>query len=146
MLAPSPRLLLVSVVVALPLASVAGMFPNLTVGCAAGLVVCAAFVVFDAMAALQRISGIGLATSRFIRITKDVAASFPVTLENKGTEACDLRLGVTLPQGMETDSPVLDVSAPLGASVVDWPCTGRARGDHALRELFVEGGSPLGLW
>jgi len=29
---------------------------------------------------------------------------------------------------------------------VEWPCTGRARGDHALRELYLEAGSPLGLW
>jgi uncharacterized protein (DUF58 family) len=38
------------------------------------------------------------------------------------------------------------VLAPYGASQVDWPCIARARGDHALGEVHVEAGSPLGLW
>ena len=146
MLVPAPRLLLVSVVVALPLASLGGMFPNLTVACAAGLVVCGALAAFDAIAALRRIAGVALSAPRFIRLTKDVAASFPVTVEQRGEAPCTLRLGVNLPAAMETEAPVLDVSAPQGASIVEWPCTGRARGDHALRELYVEAGSPLGLW
>jgi len=146
MLVPSPRLLLVSVVVALPLASLGGMFPNMTVACAAGLVLCAAVVAFDAVAALRRIAGVALSTPRFIRLTKDVAAGFPVTVEQRGEAPAALRLGINLPAGMETETPVLDVFAPHGASVLEWPCTGRARGDHALRELYVEAGSPLGLW
>ena len=146
MLVPAPRLLLVSVAVALPLASLAGMFPHLTVVCAAGLVVCAAVAGYDAVAALRRIAGVSLSTPPFIRFTKDVPASFPVTIENRGAAPCALRLGVTLPPGIDTDSPVLDVPAAPGASAVEWPCTGRARGDHALRELHVEAASPLGLW
>ena len=146
MLVPAPRLLLVSAVVALPLASLGGMFPHLTVVCAAGLLACAAVAAFDALAALRRIAGVTLRTPRFIRLTKDVPEVFPVTVENRGDAPCALRLGVNLPPGMETDSPVLDVSAPRGASMVEWPCTGRARGDHPLPELHVEAGSPLGLW
>jgi len=41
---------------------------------------------------------------------------------------------------------VLEVPAPQGQSTVDWPCLPRARGDHPLREVFVEAASPLGLW
>jgi uncharacterized protein (DUF58 family) len=146
MLAPAPRLLLVSVAVALPLASLAGMFPNLTTACLTGLAMLAAVAVYDAGAALQRIAGVSLDTPKFIRLTKDVPASFPVTIENRTDAPCHLRLGITLPPGIETDSPVLDVPSAAGASVVDWPCTGRARGDHALREVHLETGSPLGLW
>jgi uncharacterized protein (DUF58 family) len=138
--------MLVAAVLVLPLAELGGMFPNLTVACAAGLAGCAAVAVFDAMAGLRRIAGVSLHTPRFIRFTKDVAATFPVTMENQGKSPCALRLGANLPPGMETDSPVLDVSAAPGASIVEWPCTGRARGDHALRELYVETGSPLRLW
>ena len=146
MLVPSPRLLLVSLAVALPLAAVGGMFPNATAGCAVGLAVCAAVAAFDALAALRRIGEVAVRTPRFIRLTKDAAASFPLTVENRDESACALRLGVNLPSGIDTDTPVLELSAPRGASLVEWPCTGRARGDHALRELYVESGSPLGLW
>jgi uncharacterized protein (DUF58 family) len=87
-----------------------------------------------------------LRTPPFVRLTKDLPAAAPVTIENHGASACALRLGVNLPPGIETESPTLDFSAPPGASTVDWPCTGRARGDHPLREMYVEAGSPLGLW
>ncbi|MGO9227643.1 MAG: DUF58 domain-containing protein [Bryobacteraceae bacterium] len=146
MLVPSPRLLLASAMVALPLASLGGMYPNLTTACAAGLIVCAAVAVFDAAAALRRVDGVGVNTPRFVRFTKDVGGGFPVTIENRGAASCALRLGVNLPPGVETETPVMDVAAAHGASRVEWPCTGRARGDHALRELHVEAGSPLGLW
>ena len=146
MLAPAPRLLLVSVAVALPLASLAGMFPHLTAACLTGLAICAAVAVYDASSALRRIADVSLRTPPFIRLTKDVAASFPVTIENRGDAPLALRLGIAPLPGIETESPVLDVPAAPGASLIDWPCTGRARGDHALRELHVEAGSPLGLW
>jgi len=146
MLVPSSRLVLVSVALALPLASLAGMFPGMTAACASGLAVLAAVAVFDAVAAVRRIAGVTLSAPAFIRFTKDVAAAFPVTVGNPAEAPRALRLGVNLPSGVETDSPVLEVSAPHGASTVEWPCVGHARGDHALRELHVETGSPLGLW
>ena len=146
MLVPAPRLLLVSAVVALPLASLGGMFPAWTAACAAGLVVCAAVAAIDAAATLRRMDAVALSTPRFVRFTKDVAAAFPVNIENRQPAARTLRLGVNLPPGIETESPVLDVLAPHGASQVDWPCTARARGDHPLGEVHVEAGSPLGLW
>ena len=147
MLVPSSRLLLASVALALPLASLAGMFPGIAAAvCVSGLAVLAAVAVFDAVAALRRISAVTLSATGFVRFTKDVPAAFPVTIGNRTETPRALRLGVDLPSGVETDSPVLDVSAPHGASNVEWPCIGRARGDHALRELHVEAGSPLGLW
>ena len=146
MLAPAPRLLLVSMAVVLPLASLAGMFPHMTAACLSGLAVCVAVAAYDAAAALRRIADVSLRTPPFIRLTKDVPASFPVTIENRGDAALDLRLGIAPLPGIDTDSPVLDVPAAPGASLVEWPCTGRARGDHALRELHVEAASPLGLW
>jgi uncharacterized protein (DUF58 family) len=145
-LVPSQRLLLVSAAVALPLAALGGMFPNVTLACAVGLLGCTAAAAFDAIAASRRIAGVEVRTPPFIRVTKDVAASFPVTIVNRGDTSCELRLGVNVPLGIETASPVLDVSAPKGSSLVEWPCTGCARGDHLLRELHVESGSPLRLW
>ena len=146
MLTPAPRLLLASVVVALPLAEVAGMFPRAMVICVLWLAICAAVAAYDGVAALRAIALVTVRTPGFIRLTKDVAAGIPVTVENSGQAACPLRLGVMPPTGVETDSPVLEVSAPAGASVVEWPFTGRARGDHPLRELHLETASPLGLW
>jgi uncharacterized protein (DUF58 family) len=146
MLVPSSRLLLLSAAVALPLAAVGGMFPSAMPVCVAGLAGCISLAAIDAAAALRRVGAVSLHTPASIRLTKYVAASFPVTMDQKRDAPVALRLGVNLPPGMETDSPVLEVSAPKGESTVDWPCIPRARGDHALRELYLEAGSPLGLW
>jgi uncharacterized protein (DUF58 family) len=142
---PSPRLLIASFAVALPLAALGGMFPALTAACAVALAICVVVAALDALAAIRRLAGVTLRTPPFLRFTKDVAATVPVTVENRGA-SCRLRLGVNLPAGIETDAPTLDVEAPAGASVVEWPCTPRARGQHVLPEIHLEGGSPLGLW
>jgi uncharacterized protein (DUF58 family) len=145
MLVPSSRLLLLSAVVALPLAAAGGMFPNALAPCAAALATCVLVSAVDAAAAVRRTGAVGVRTPAAIRLTKDVRSSFPVTIHQKG-DACALKLGVNLPAGMETESPVLEPAGAKGEATVDWPCIAHARGDHPLRELFVEGGSPLGLW
>jgi uncharacterized protein (DUF58 family) len=132
--------------VALPLAAVGGMFPSLTPACAAGLAVCAVAAAVDAVAGVRRIGGVGLRAPAFLRLTKDVASTFPVTVENRSGAALRLRLGVNLPPGVESEDATREMEAPAGASVVDWPCVGRARGDHALGQAHVEAASPLGLW
>ena len=146
MLVPSPRLLLLSATVALPLAAVGGMLPNAMAICAVVLAGCISVVAIDALAALRRAAAFGVRTPASIRLTKDVAATFPVTLDQRREATCTLRLGVNLPSGIQTDSPVIEVEALRGESTVDWPCIARARGDHSLLHLFVEGSSPLGLW
>jgi uncharacterized protein (DUF58 family) len=146
MLAPAPRLLLASAVIALPLAAVGGMYPGALPVCALALAACASAAALDAFLGFRRISGIALSTPPFIRLTKDMPAMFSVTIANRGESLCELRLGVNLPPGVETESFVLDTSAPPGASAVEWPCAGRTRGDHPLREMHVETVSPLRLW
>jgi uncharacterized protein (DUF58 family) len=146
MLVPSHRLLLASFAVALPLAALGGMFPAATAACTALLAVSIALAAVDAAMAFGRLEKLSLSAPPYVRYTKDVPASFPLTLVNAGPALDELRLGANLPEGIETPSPVLDAPAPHGTSTLDWPCTGRARGDHALGELYVEAASPLGLW
>jgi uncharacterized protein (DUF58 family) len=146
MVAPSSKLLLAAAVAVLPLAALGGMYPNAMPVCALGLAGCAAAAAIDALFALRRAAGVAVRTPPFVRLTKDVPAMFPVTVENRGGAACDLRLGVNLPPGVESASFALKVTAPAGVSVVQWPCTGRIRGDHPLREMYIEVESPLRLW
>jgi uncharacterized protein (DUF58 family) len=141
---PSSRLVRLAAAVALPLAAVAGMFPAAAAPCGIALAACAAAVLADAAVAVRRASGIGLGAPGFIRLTKDVAGAFPLTVES--AHAAAVRLGVNLPEGIETESPILEMELAAGKSAVDWPCVGRTRGDHALREIWVETASPLGLW
>lgn len=134
-----------SAAIALPLAALGGMFPSLTAVCAAALAGCAVVATVDARAGLRRIGGVELRLPPFLRLTKDVASTFPVTVENRGA-VCQLRLGVNLPAGVESEDATREAEASAGTSVVNWPCAGRARGDHALGQMHLETGSPLGLW
>ena len=146
MIVPSKRLLWAAAAVALPLAALAGMYPPFTVPCAIALAGCAAAAAFDAAGAARRAGGVQLWTPQVIRMTKGVAGVVPVTVQHQGTAAAALRLGVNPPPGTESESPVLEISAAPGTSVVDWPCEGHTRGAHMLREVYLETGSPLGLW
>jgi uncharacterized protein (DUF58 family) len=145
MIAPTSRLLLVSAAVALPLATIGGMFPATLPVCIVGLAAFTGIAFYDAVQAFRRSDAVTLSTPPYVRVTKDVTAALPVVVTNQGGTAA-LRLGVTMPPGIETESPVLAVSAPQSGMQLDWPCTGRARGDHRLRELYLEAASPLGLW
>lgn len=146
MIVPSKRLLWAAAAVALPLAALAGMYPPFTVPCAIALAGCAAVAAVDAAGAARRAGGVQFWTPKVIRMTKGVAAAVPVTVQHQGTAAAALRLGVNPPPGTETESPVLEVSAAPGTSVVDWRCEGHTRGAHMLRKVYLETGSPLGLW
>src|SRR5207247_3789152 len=67
-------------------------------------------------------------------------------IENLTGAALRVRLAATLPEGVHTEQPVLELAAPPGRSTAPWSCTSITRGDHPLRELHMEAASPLGLW
>src|SRR5688572_22575487 len=114
MVVPAPRMLGAAAAIALPLAAIGGMFSSMTGVCAAALVGCAAVAAVDAGAGLRRIAKVALRLPAFLRLTKDVASTFPVTVENRGGEACRLRLGVNLPAGVESEDATREIDAPAG--------------------------------
>ena len=146
MMVPSPRLLLLAAAVALPATTIAGIIPALAPPCYAILAVCATTAALDALRGRHRIRTLQLRTPVFLRFTKNVPASLPVTIENQSKATLRVRLGVVMPHGIESEKIVEDAATPPGLSLLNWPCTGRARGDQVLRELHVETPSPLGLW
>jgi len=146
MIVPSQRLLLAAAAIALPATTIAGLFPALLPPCAAVLVACAVAAAVDAVLGGDRLRALGIRTPGFVRLTKDVPGSFPVTLENRTARSLTIRLAASIPAGVESEQPMREVIAAPGISILDMPCTARARGDHALRRLHVETPSPWGLW
>jgi uncharacterized protein (DUF58 family) len=146
MIVPSRRLLWLAGVVALPATTIAGLFPALSGPCYGVLAACAIMAAVDAILGGQRIHSLQLRTPEFLRFTKNVPATLPVTIENRSANGLRIRLGIVMPQGIESEKIVEETATPPGLSLLNWPCTGRARGDLVLRELHVETSSPLGLW
>jgi len=146
MIVPSERLLRISAAVALPAAAIAGLYPSLAPPCYAILATALFAAAVDAFLGAERIRQIDLRMPEFLRFTKNVAATFPVTIENHSRNGLRLRLGAAMPEGIESEKLVEETVAPPGSSVLNWPCTARTRGDQVQRELHLETRSPLGLW
>jgi uncharacterized protein (DUF58 family) len=146
MIVPSPRALLAATFVILPVATLAGIAPALALPCTAALALCCAAFVADALLSRQRVAAVGASGPALLRLTKDVRADVTLTLENRLAQAMSVRAGLVMPEGVASERLTDSVTLQPGRSALGWPCTGATRGDHALRDLYVETPSPLGLW
>jgi uncharacterized protein (DUF58 family) len=140
---PSKRLLLLSAAVAIPAATIAGLFPPMP-GIAV-LTVLALAAAIDATRGSERLQELAIQTPAFARFTKDVPAAIPVTIENRAPVPLPLRIAVIPPAEIMMDQ-FQQVTAETGTSRLDWNCTAGLRGDHPLRQIHIETSSPWGLW
>jgi uncharacterized protein (DUF58 family) len=146
MIVPAQRLLWFAALAMAPLAAAAGLSIPLAMPCWSLFALCVLLAAVDAAAGLRRMARIQLRTVEALRLTKDVAGALGVSIDNGTGRAIALRLGVSMPAGMETEERTLPLRADSGSSLVSWPCTGRTRGDHRLDAIHVETSSPAGLW
>src|SRR5689334_20008776 len=146
MLVPSLRLVRAAALLAVPAAALASLVPSLAPVCLWILTIFGLVALLDAVAGARRIDRLDIVTPLSLRFTKDVAASVPITIENRLPGAVRLRIAAVLPEGIESANVVRDTLAPAGRSALDWACTGRVRGDHRLSAIHLETRSPLSLW
>jgi uncharacterized protein (DUF58 family) len=146
MIVPGSRILLAAALIVLPAATLAGIVPGLALPCAGLLAACFAASVVDAWLGRQRVAAFGGSAPVLVRLTKDVRADVTLTLENRSSRALPVRAGLAMPDGIASEWIAESVTLQPGRSALAWPCTGTTRGDHALRDLYMEARSPLGLW
>ena len=146
MIVPSQRLLVLAAVVALPLATAAGLVPEMAIPCAVTLALWVMVVAGDAMRGRARLDNLTASAPSIVRFTKDVPARLPITIVNRLKEPLAIRLSVATPPGVTSASFVEDTTIPPGTSRIDWECTGVERGDHAIAAVHMEAPSPFGLW
>lgn len=138
---PSNRLLAAAVVIAVPLATVAGYVGSAAPVCLAILLAAATVALADALLAHRRIQVIEASTPEVLRLTKDVPSVVSLTILNSSPYT----FSGTLWCGPAGHQPLAFLAAP-GQAVLPYPVTIAARGDHRVTQLFVETLSPLGLW
>lgn len=146
LIAPSSRLLLFAAIAVLPLAAAAGFDARIAPACLALLGLCAAAAAYDAAAGMRRARRIRLAAPELQRLTKNIPAALPVTIENHSGAAASIRLAATASPAVAFDEPVKQADIPAGRSRIDWQVTAGARGDQRIEALHLEVGSPFGLW
>src|SRR6185437_16870950 len=56
------------------------------------------------------------------------------------------RVAVSMPEGVVSETKVLDATLTEGRGVLEWSITGVARGDRPLPAVHLEKPSPFGLW
>lgn len=138
MIVPTSRLIWIAALVLLPLIAIAGFAPALAPICLSLVAPVLLLVLYDAFRGRRRLRSIRLSVPQTMRLTKDVPATLPIAIQN----ASPLDLPLRLALGPDIEKTI----APPGRSVLEWPCTLHARGDHPVDSIYVEAGSPLGLW
>src|SRR5580658_6766379 len=141
MIAPAPRLIWLAAAVVLPAATVAGLAPAAAPFCWSAIVVCAVIAMVDAELGIRRLRSVTVRVPEFLRVTKNVEARLPVTVANG-----PVRVALPMPEGVESEKKVLDATLTDLGEILEWPVTGRARGDRLLPAAHLEKPSPFGLW
>ena len=146
MIVPTPRLILLSALIALPAAALVPLRPGLVTPVALVIAGCLSVAALDGWWGSKRPNVIEVQAPPSIRLTQRRPASVPLVLENSLPQPFVARIALVLPDGIVSDETVLTAEAPPGHSSVAWPVTGAVRGERHLEQLHIESRSPLGLW
>lgn len=141
MMAPAPRLIWLAAAIVLPAATMAGLAPAAAPLCWAAIAVVAGVAMTDAELGIRRLRAVTVRAPEFLRVTKNVEAKVPLTVASG-----PVRLAMPMPEGVSSAKKTLDATAKGAREIIDWPVTGRARGDRLLPAVHLEKPSPLGLW
>lgn len=147
MIIPQNRLLFWVGTVVLPFATLAGVYPLAAlislalIGCLAIAVLC------DALVSFSTLSGIKLRSPAVVRASKDRLAKIDLQIGNNSRKSRHLRIGLGLPALIESKHEIVDLTLPETEwSKLEWPFTGRCRGNFHLSRAYVEAPSALGFW
>lgn len=146
MIVPTPRLILLSALIALPAFAVIPLLPG-AAGPAA-LVIAAGLAIAAADAALgsRPVRALSMEAPPFVRLTEGRAGAIHLVLQNGSAHPLTARIALALPDGITSSETFTPVHVPSGRSSVDYALTGVARGARLLDQARIESRSALGLW
>ncbi len=145
---PSSRLLMFTVILALPLALLAVMLPGMTWTCGILFTLFAFLAVTDAVRILRIDFDVQVEVPDVVRLSKGRPGSIPLRITNPGGCHRLVRIGLALPHPAFSADRVVTVKLPANEpfSAFDWPCVASQRGRFLLNGYDLETGSFLGLW
>jgi len=148
MFAPSAKLLRLTALVVVPLATLAGLFPDVAGLCAGAIVLLAILTLFDALRGHGALAGLAVTLPPVARLTRGRPGELAVQLHNRTNRDRELRLGLALPPELESPEEVRAVHLPIAsvAATLTWPVTAQQRGRFGIANVHVGTPSPFGLW
>lgn len=148
MFAPTTKLLRLTAIVVVPLAALAGIFPDVAGLCVGAIVLFVLLALFDALRGHGALAGLAVTLPPVARLTRGRPGELAVQLHNRTNRDRQLRLGLALPPELESPEEVRAVHLPIAsvAATLLWPLTARQRGRFSLATVHVGTPSPFGLW
>lgn len=133
---------------ALPFTAIPALVPSMLWPCAGVLFVLIGTAVIDALLAPQSLHDLKFQTPDVVRLTKDQAGDFSVTILNPNLQEKKLRLGFPFPPEIDSEREDISVRVPSGqpASHVSLRCRGTVRGHFLVDCIYYESPSALKLW
>lgn len=148
MIVPRTKLIVWTGLVLVPASLVWLSDPAWAVAVAAAILLFLVVAAVDAVGAYGSLEGVSGAFPEGVRFTKGRPGEVEVFLRHDGARRRPLKLALQMPSGIVSEQEFLATEIPEGATEarVAWPCTPVTRGRYALRDIYLEGTSPLGLW
>lgn len=148
MIVPSAKLIRIAGLIVVPLATTAGVFPDLAGLCIGSIVLFFLLAGIDAARGSTSLEGLALTLPAVVRLTKQRPGTIPVQLLNRTNRERPIRLGLALPAELETPDETRRVTLPIASvsATLQWAVTPSARGRHAISTAHLETPSPFGLW
>ncbi|MFC1498476.1 DUF58 domain-containing protein [Verrucomicrobiota bacterium] len=132
----------------LPFAGFGAMSPDTTILSLSLFAVFFIIVAVDAVLGSLRTKTIKIDLPDLVRLSKDKNGSIPIMISNESMKGLSLRVGLPLPEHIDTKQDDLNMTLPERHKDlnVEWECVPRARGSFVINKCFYEISSPLGFW
>ena len=148
MLVPSRQLILLTALVVLPAATVAGVIPEAAGLAMAVIALFALVAVGDALRSTELLRDLEFSIPEVVRLTQDREGLVPVQIRCTTPRALQLRATIALPESFTAHDWIRSALVPASGDPVDlnWSVQSPDRGRHPLSLVRVETSSPHGLW
>ncbi|MEA2084368.1 MAG: DUF58 domain-containing protein [Thermodesulfobacteriota bacterium] len=148
MIVPKPRLIFWTLMVFLPLSTLA-VVGFWTVALYAGLVALLFMLaVADAVMAFRNLDGISVELPETVRLSKGREGGIRLRVNNERMKVRRIRLGLPFPGEIRSQGPDLTAELPgeSRSSFLTWPCTPLKQGRFTIDICYFEVVSPLDFW
>jgi len=147
MMAPQPRLILLTLAAGIPLGLLAALQPGLMPAAAGIAALLALAAMADAVLSGKALRRLHVALPEVVRMTKEKAGSFDVEITPAGGIPPGFRIGIAFPPEIVSPDEVRQVAlAGTEPQRIPWPCMGVKRGLYRLDAIHAEAASALGFW
>ncbi len=148
MIVPRSRLLVLTALVVLPFATIAGLLPDGMILAVGVIVLFLVLALLDAVLGLRVLDGVTVELPKVTRFSKDRVGQIQLEIRNARQTAKKIRIGFAFPTELHSPHEDMLVELPSTSpmSRVVWPCTPLKRGNYLIDKCYLEGASPFGLW